>query len=312
VKRLTLSAFAKVNLGLEVLGLRTDGAHELRTLFQSIDLADRIVLEPRPRAVRLLCDDPSLPVDEGNLALRAALQLRRYAGVRRGVNISLEKRIPVAGGLGGGSSDAAAVLMGLDRLWNLGLGRAGLLPLARRLGADVPYFLWGGTALGIGRGDEVYPLSLRIRGNVVVAEGGRPLSTATVFAQVDRSLTPRENSNTIFRFISGYGENGSAGLSVLSNDLEPAALEVAPDLEPRVRKVRELLRQAGSQLTTLSGSGASYFGFFDRAADAGRAARSLRKEGIRAHTAKTLSGERYRGVWDRSLRCRAARAGWSR
>lgn len=312
MRRLVVSAFAKVNLGLEVLGLRSDGTHELRTLFQTIDLADRIVLAARPRAMKLRCDDPSLPVDEGNLALRAAHQLRRYAGVRRGVEISLEKRIPVAGGLGGGSSDAAAVLMGLDRLWDLGLGRRGLLPLARRLGADVPFFLWGGTALGIGRGDEIYPLALRIRGHLVVVEGGRPLSTATVFAHVDRSLTPRENSNTIFRFISGCGEKGSAALSVLSNDLEPVALEVAPDLEPRVRKVRELLQRCGARLAALSGSGASYFGFFDRAADAARAAQLLRREGIGASCARALSGERYRAAWDRSLKRRTARAGWSR
>jgi 4-diphosphocytidyl-2C-methyl-D-erythritol kinase len=221
LRRLVVSAFAKVNLGLEVLGLRSDGTHELRTLFQTIDLADRIVLAARPRAMKLRCDDPSLPVDEGNLALR-------------------------------------------------------------------------------------------IRGHLVVVEGGRPLSTATVFAHVDRSLTPRENSNTIFRFISGCGEKGSAALSVLSNDLEPVALEVAPDLEPRVRKVRELLQRCGARLAALSGSGASYFGFFDRAADAARAAQLLRREGIGASCARALSGERYRAAWDRSLKRRTARAGWSR
>jgi 4-diphosphocytidyl-2-C-methyl-D-erythritol kinase len=123
---LRLPSFAKVNLGLEVLGLRDDGYHELRTLFQTIDLHDDVVLRPRPRGVVVRCDHPLVPTDGTNLAARAAEALRAHGRVRRGVEIEIRKRIPVGGGLGGGSSNAAAVLLGLDRLWKLGLGPDGL------------------------------------------------------------------------------------------------------------------------------------------------------------------------------------------
>ena len=163
-RALKLRAYAKVNLGLEVLGLRDDGYHELRTLFQTIDLHDDVVLRPRPRGVSVRCDHPLVPKDATNLAARAAEALRAYGRVSAGVEIEIRKRIPVGGGLGGGSSDAAAVLLGLDRAWKLGLGPDGLHRLARRLGADVPFFLLGGTALGLSRGDEVYPLRQQVRG----------------------------------------------------------------------------------------------------------------------------------------------------
>src|SRR6185436_2142026 len=131
-----------------VLGVRQDGYHELRTVFQTIDLHDDLVLRRTPGALTLHCDHPDVPSDGSNLVLRAAEELRRHARVRGGAAITLIKRIPVAGGLGGGSSNAAVTLMALDRLWKVGLGPTGLQPLARRLGADVPFFLMGGTALG--------------------------------------------------------------------------------------------------------------------------------------------------------------------
>ena len=311
-RTLEVPAFAKLNLGLEVLDTRADGYHELRTIFQTIDLCDRIRLELRPRAVSLSCDDPRLPCDESNLALRAALDLKRYTEASAGVAITIAKRIPVSAGLAGGSSDAAAVLLGLDRLWGQGLGRGGLLPLARRLGADVPFFLFGGTALGIARGDEVYPLGIRLRAHAVVVDGGRPLATSAVFGRLDEGLTPRENSNNIFRFISSYEERGTEALSVLSNDLERAALEEAPDLVPTARRVRSVLNAAGARLASLSGSGASYFGLFDRAAQAKRAAGELEAAGFRAFRARTLSAERYRALWRRALHERGVNAGWGR
>ena len=152
-----LKSYAKVNLGLEVLGIREDGYHELRTLFQTIDLHDDVVLKPRPRGVAVRCDHPLVPNDATNLAARAAEALRAWGRVAGGVEIVIRKRIPVGGGLGGGSSNAAAVLQGLDRLWKLGLGPDGLHPLARRLGADVPYFLLGERPWGSRGGTRSTP-----------------------------------------------------------------------------------------------------------------------------------------------------------
>lgn len=301
---LVVPACAKLNLGLEVLGLRQDGTHELRTLFQTVALADRIRLEGCDGDCSLSCDDPRVPRDASNLALRAALDLRRYARESRGVRIHIEKRIPVAGGLGGGSSDAAATLMGLDALWGLGLGVDGLLPLARRLGADVPFFLFGGTALGIARGDEIYPLAQQLRHPVVIVDPDRPLSTAAVFRRIDAGLTPRENSNNIFRFLSRSMDGERAAVSLLQNDLERAALEEAPELGPRIDRIRSLLRREGALLTSLSGSGSSYFGVFGRAPAAAAAARALETGGFRALRSRMLGAQEYRGMWAKALRGR--------
>jgi 4-diphosphocytidyl-2-C-methyl-D-erythritol kinase len=293
-------AFAKINLGLEVLGVRQDGYHELRSLFQTIDLHDELVIRPRPRTLAVTCDHPGVPRDERNLALRAALELRRHAGIERGAEIAITKRIPVGGGLGGGSSDAAATLMALDRLWGIGLGRAGLHGLARRLGADVPFFLLGGTALGLARGDEVYPLRRQVRGHVVLVDPGRPVSTAAVFARVDQSLTERQNSHRIFRFVSSDLE-GLRAFSLLTNDLEQAALEEAPDLADQVRRIRGILVQEGAVLASLSGSGSSFFGLYGDGRRARRAQAALAAAGFRALRARAVSLEEYRASWARSL-----------
>lgn len=294
-----VSSFAKVNLGLEVLGSREDGYHELRTLFQTIALHDDLSLRPA-REVTVRCDHAGVPTDASNLAARAALALRRFARLDHGVEITIEKRIPVGGGLGGGSSNAAATLLALDRMWRLGLGRAGLLPLARRLGADVPFFLFGGTALGLARGDEVYPLHRQLSGHLVLVDPGRPISTAAVFSRLDARLTPRENSNNIFRFVSS-DLGGSSAWRVLTNDLESAALEEAPDLKHQVRRIRGFLVRDGALLASLSGSGSSYFGLFDDAERARRAQEALRGAGFHALRTRTLSLDQYGRAWSRSL-----------
>lgn len=297
---LRVPSFAKINLGLEVLAVRQDAYHELRTLFQTIDLHDDVVLRLRRKGVEVRCDHPDVPTDGSNLALRAALELVRFAKVSSGVEITITKRIPVAGGLGGGSSNAAAALLGLDHLWGLGLGRAGLHPLARRLGADVPFFLLGGTALGLGRGDEVYPLRRQVRAHVVVVDPGRPISTAAVFRRLDASLTPRENSHTIFCFVSRDLE-GDGAYSVLSNDLEQAALEEAPDLAQKAGRIRGLLVREGARLAALSGSGSSLFGLFDDPQGARRAHAALVAQGFRAFRGRTLTLDQYRKAWSQSL-----------
>jgi len=299
MRSLRLRSFAKLNLGLEVLGQREDGYHELRTLFQTIDLADDVILRKRPRGLRVLCDHPLVPRDATNLAARAAELLRGYAGIKQGLEIEIRKRIPVGGGLGGGSSNAATVLLGLDRLFGLGLGPDGLQRLARRLGADVPYFLLGGTALGLARGDEVYPLRRQLRAHVVVVDPGIHVSTARVFARLDTRLTPREKSNSIFYFVSRELE-GSGAYRFLQNDLEEAALEEAPALREQAGRIRAVLLREGACLAALSGSGSSYFGLFENARPAERARTALVGGGMRAVVGRTLTLEQYRDAWGRA------------
>lgn len=297
---LAVRSFAKVNLGLEVLGLRQDGYHELRTLFQTIDLHDVLTFRPHRGGITVACGHPGVPNDATNLAWRAADALRKWAKVKSGVAIGIEKRIPVAGGLGGGSSNAAAVLLALKRLWRLEIGPDDLHRLATRLGADVPYFLVGGTALGLARGEEVYPLRTQVKAHVVLVDPGRPVSTAAVFARVDAGLTPRENSYTIFRFVSRDLEGASA-FRLLSNDLEQAALEEAPDLARAVGRIRSALVREGALLASLSGSGSSYFGVFDDAQRARRAHAALESQGFAVHRCRTLSLDQYRRAWSRAL-----------
>jgi 4-diphosphocytidyl-2-C-methyl-D-erythritol kinase len=300
VTALTVPSYAKINLGLEVLGVREDGYHELRTIFQTVDLHDDVVIRPRKQGVSVRCAHPGVPNDLTNLAARAAIALQRYARLGRGVAITIEKRIPVGGGLGGGSSNAASVLLALDALWGLGLGVAGLAPIARRLGADVPFFLFGGTALGIARGDEIYPLAGQVRASCVIVDPGRPVSTAAVFKQVDATLTHRENGSRISGFVMrDWG--GGAGYSLLSNDLETAALDVAPGLEEQVRRIRSLLVREGAVQASLSGSGSSYYGLFDEARQARRARLALVAEGFAAVVCRTLPLGQYRAAWKRSL-----------
>ena len=299
-RALRVPSFAKINLGLEVLHRRRDGYHELRTVFQTIDLHDDIVLRECPRGVVLRCAHPEVPEDRTNLAARAAQALRRHAGIGSGVLIEIEKRVPVARGLGGGSSNAAAVLLGLDRLWGLGLGPAGLQPLARRLGADVPFFLLGGTALGLARGDEVYPLRRQVRAHVVVVDPGRPISTPAVYARLAGRLTPSENSHRIYRFVSS-DLGGLDGVQLLANDLERAALEEAPGLARPARRIRKVLVGEGARLVLLSGSGSAWFGIFDSPGPARGACAALAAAGFRTHRARTLSRDQYRGIWARSL-----------
>lgn len=301
VKPLVVPSFAKLNLGLEVLGSRQDGYHELRTLFQTIDLHDDVRITETSSGQEVRCSHPGVPSDSTNLAYRAAAELRRRAGVRRGIRMEITKRIPVGSGLGGGSSNAASVLLALDWLWGLQLGRDGLLPLARRLGADVPYFLTGGTALGLARGDEIFPLHEQIHGHVVVIDPGRPIATSRVFERADAELTPRENSLTISRFVSS-NLRGALRFGILKNELEKAALVEAPDLAESATRMRVILMKKGAVLAQMTGSGSAFFGLFGERASASSARKALEAVGFRTFLARTLSLTQFRARCERSLR----------
>ncbi len=295
-----------------MLGLRADGYHELRTLFQTVDLHDDIVLRPRRNGIVVRCDHPSVPTDGSNLAARAAEALARHGPVAAGCR---DRHHETHSGCRWAWEAGAATRRRPSSAWTASGGwawvPAGLQPLARRLGADVPFFLVGGTALGLARGDEVYPLRRQVRGHVVVVDLERPVSTAAVFRRIDESLTPRENSYSIFLFVSRDLE-GERAFSILSNDLENAALAEAPELREAIERSRGLLRGAGCSLAALSGSGSSFFGLFEDARRAGRAARALEAAGLRALGCRTLSLEEYRKRWSRSLGPAAARVGRTR
>jgi 4-diphosphocytidyl-2-C-methyl-D-erythritol kinase len=252
-RRLVLSAAAKVNLVLEILGRRDDGYHEIATVMQTVDLADRLVLEDA-LDLALRADSAEVPVDGGNLAMRAAVALREKAGVSRGARMTLQKRIPVAAGLGGGSADAAAALVGLNRLWGLRWSRARLEELAVTLGMDVPFFLRGGVALATGRGERLAPA--RGRGLALVVVNPRAgLSTAEAYGRVTPALyTDGGRARAMVAALAGGRPARIA--ECIYNGLEGA---VTPQF-PQIRAMKAALLAAGALGVGMSGSGPTVFG----------------------------------------------------
>ena len=270
-------AFAKVNRSLVVLGKRPDGFHELDTVFQTIGLADRLFFEEAD-GLSLSVDDPSLPAGEDNLVVRAARALQRASGVRRGARVRLEKAIPAGGGLGGGSSDAAAALRGLSALWGLPGSLEVLEPLAATLGSDVPFFLHGGRARGTGRGERITPLPDTSREFLVLLVPPFSLSTPLVYGQL--SARPLAQNEPVLEHPVPQGAPDR-------NDLEPAAEAIRPE----VRTLREALRAAGARSARLSGSGSAVYGVFPSEDAARRAAADLprMRDNTRALVVPTVS-----------------------
>ena len=274
---------AKINLHLEILGRRRDGYHELRTLFQSIDLFDRLWAEVAPPGEFELEVNPAGAVDanEDNLVLRAAHTLAETTGVSAGAKLRLEKKIPVCGGLGGGSADAAAALVLLDRLWGCGLDGMGLHRLASGLGSDVPFFLHGGLALGIGRGDEVFPLPDQEPLAVVVTVPDTRVSSAEAYDRLGSRLTSTRPEGNLYAFAAGL--RGRLDWRVVTNELEDAVVTGWPEVGEGLR----ILRSCGSLHASLSGSGAASYAVFDDPMAARRAAAELPSEWF-AHVGGTL------------------------
>jgi len=265
MKPVTAHAFAKINLELRVLGLRPDGYHELRTTFQSIALADKLTFTRTRGPFTIECDDPSFPTDNTNLIWKAGERVLRLSGSRdpiHGVTVRVEKNIPMQAGLGGGSSNAAAALRAFSRLWRVTPSPAELQHAAARLGADVPYFLHGGTALGFHRGDLLVPLDDMDPAWAVVVVPDFGVSTKEAFAWWDQS--PRRNPS-------------------VSNDLQG----VVAKRHPVVARLVRALNKEGAFLASLSGSGSAVFGLFSRRSDAQAAARTL--AGPRTFVTPTLT-----------------------
>lgn len=263
---LTARSYAKINWVLRVLDRRSDGMHELRTVYQTISLHDTLRFEEQKSGIALRTNQSSLATDGTNLVVRAAGKLLAFHRINRGLSIHLEKRIPMQAGLGGGSGNAAVTLLSIDRLWNLATPREMLFEIATELGSDVPFFLLGGTALGIGRGEEVYPLPDAPSRHLVVAMGNDRIATKEAYARLDDLLTRvRAGRKMFFAFFAPDGTY--SGLRTLANDFE----EVILPLYPGIQRTREALRLAGAEAVLLSGSGASVFGVFD-SGDAARAA----------------------------------------
>ena len=285
----TVRAHAKINLDLRVLGMRADGFHELRTVFQAISLHDTLTCVARPGPFAIECATAGVPLDHTNLIWRAAdvlsRALRRTAPVCD-VAIRLEKRIPLQAGLGGGSADAAAALVGLARLWRVPVRLTQLTDLAATIGADVPFFLSGGTALGLGRGDEIYPLADMPRHWIVLLIPGFGVSTSDAYGWWDRERdhsrsTPREPQH-----VPGPWPSRAAQMI---NDLEAPIARHHPEID----QMKAALRRAGARAAARSGSGSTVFGLFQRRRDAVAAVDRLTGAGWRVLLTESLGRGDY-------------------
>ena len=293
--RLAVAAPAKINLHLQVLGLRSDGYHELRTLFQSIDLADELRASPSTDGVLDLRVEPEGAVSstEDNMVVRAAAALRHRSGTTAGAQLELFKRIPVAGGFGGGSADAAATLVLLDQLWDLNLGISDLVELAASLGSDVPFFLHGGLAVGVGRGEEVYPLPDLQTLDLVVCTPRLQVPTAEVFDRLTPRLTSSGLNANVYAFAVGGsgGRRGSPPWGDFSNELESVVVEGWPE----VGRVVDALRATDPLHAAVTGSGASVFAVYPDSRRASAAAKDL-GDRWQVFVSSTLTHDRARLV----------------
>jgi len=270
--KLIVKAPAKLNLFLEVLGRRADGYHEIETVMQTVSLYDVLTLERSEGDVRLLTESPDIPHDRENLVVKAAELLREHAGEPLGAVIHLEKHIPVGAGLGGGSSDAVAALVGLNRLWELALPREVLHDLAARLGSDTPFFLTGGTALCRGRGERVAQL-MEVRSlTYVVVYPGLTVSTKEVYEKLPADLTKDGRDTKLF-----LGEITSGAESVtyphLFNRLECITLA----LHQSLKDLRQQMTESGLERVTMTGSGSAFFGIATGRKEAQSSAERLRR-----------------------------------
>jgi 4-diphosphocytidyl-2-C-methyl-D-erythritol kinase len=274
-----LRPFAKINLDLRVLGRRSDGFHELKTIFQAVDWHDEILLEP---ADHFEFSAPGTPEDESNLVVRAVRAYERLAGMTANVRIRVTKNIPVGRGLGGGSSDAAVTFIGLQRLYKRPLAFEQVPDILRNLGSDVPFFALGGRAAGYGRGDEVYKLDDAADYWVLLVDPGIMIPTKDAYSW----LTLPDKSNNIEGFRADE-ETGCTG-DVWTNDFETPVFQRYPEL-PRIK---EELLDLGAYRAALSGSGSTIFGQFQMVSEAVRAASALESR-FRVKLAKPLPRWEY-------------------
>jgi 4-diphosphocytidyl-2-C-methyl-D-erythritol kinase len=289
VRSVSLPSFAKINLDLRILGVRPDGYHDLRTVFQSLAVFDTVTVTTRRGPFVVTCDEPDIPTDQRNLVWKAASLLHRVAtgksSAPRDIAIDLRKRVPSEAGLGGGSSNAAMTLLALNKLWKLELDVASLTRIGARLGADVPYFLVGGTSLGLGRGDDIYPLADMPPVHVVILRPGFGVATQDAYKWFDDE-TRRALKDPVHRAIP---PGWPAWSTTLRNDLEIPVVRH----HPAIGRIRQSLLDAGAAFAAMSGSGSAVFGLFERADAARRTANDLARPGWLSLHTRTLNRREY-------------------
>ena len=260
-----LKAYAKINLGLRIIGKREDGYHNIETIYHRINLCDEIILEPS-LSITIMCDNISVPSNENNLCFRAAKLLQQYCNIDSGVYIKLIKNIPVGAGLGGGSSDAAATLLGLVKIWNLGINKNKLHELALQLGSDVPYFLKEGTAYATGRGEILDYFKFDIPYWIVLVYPNINISTSWAyqsfydsrFKRHESNLKPQTSKSSLKQILLSNIQRPQELNHLLHNDFEPIILHT----HESIAYIKVSLYAAGAKFAQMSGSGSAVYGLF--------------------------------------------------
>ncbi len=252
-------AYAKLNLGLKILGRRGDGFHDILSVFQTVDLCDRLVFKPAGQGqIILSCDDADLPTGPENLVYQAVSAFRAYTGIDRGVEVVIEKRIPTAAGLGGGSSDAAAVLRVLNRVWEAGLSSGELREIGARLGSDVPFFVrQKGTAVVSGRGEMMRYVPWSADVVYVLVCPGFQVHTGWAFANYKKTLTGHGEYDSFIHSVKKLPVSGF--FERIENDFLPLIVQTHPE----TRDILSRLTDAGAIVASMSGSGSTLYGVFE-------------------------------------------------
>lgn len=245
---------AKINLGLDVVGKRTDGFHELSMIMVSVDLNDYVVLkELATDEIVMTSDSHRMPLDDKNDVYKAALLLKEQYHITRGVEIELQKTIPICAGLGGGSSDAAATIRGLNRLWNLQMSRQEMIDLGFRIGSDVPYCLEGGCALVQGKGDIVEPLATSLSSWVVLVKPDFGISTRTIFPEINPKTINRVDITGLKAAL--LAQDYPEILSKMGNSLE----DITIARKPFIQKIKDKMLKCGADMALMTGSGPTVY-----------------------------------------------------
>lgn len=277
-----VKAPAKINLGLHVLARRDDGYHDIETAMVAVDWCDVLNFETSSE-LSLTCSDERLPTDESNLVIRAALALRDHTGSTEAARIHLQKNVPFAAGLGGGSSDAAATLKALNDLWELKLPDNQLEEIAARLGSDIPFFIKGVPAMATGRGEKLEPLdSFKLEHEVLIVTSGEGISTADAYGNVTPSGNGRPDIKNIL-----LNQPVEQWERALVNDFQ----EVAFTLRPGLAKIYDYMVVVGTDYVSLSGSGSAIYGLFADAEMCRRAAVKLRGYGLTAWNGSAIGAD---------------------
>lgn len=289
----TLPSFAKVNLHLRVLGKREDGYHDIFTVFQTVSLHDTITFEESAGEIVLECDEPNVPTDIRNLVVKAANRIRDRYQVSKGAYIRIEKRIPMGGGLGGGSSNAAVALIGLTRLWGLNASVEDLEPIAADLGADVPFFLHGGTMIGEGLGTSLDQIAEFGAENMIIVTPDVHVSTAAAYEALRAESLTNAEANRILRVCRSEAESPDFLHSALRNDFETIVFAAFPE----IGRAKQELVDLGARQVLMSGSGSSVFAIFDKEETRQTALKALDNEvNWRKFAVAAVSREKYRGA----------------